>query len=551
MRGIGGGIITKKLFLVALLMATLSFGSIATASAEEIEAFEIKEIKDFEHPNTKSSTATQTQIDNINSVDEKVNIQIKDTKTLNESAKTQKSVDKNEKTVENTGTATASTSTGQTTAKKQTIAEEAANTGTDQTTAKKQTIAEEAANTNADQTTAKKQTIAEEAANTGTDQTTAKKQTIAEEAANTNAGQTTVTPETISDNKTNTETSAQNTVAPETISDNKTDLSNESDSNHASGEITLATREQIRTAAVNVQNFIKKNGRVPRTVSVGGIVVDYAVFARMAAEELGQIQGSRNSDLEFRPVARASKSQTTLKNGNLNLAQYMDITSRVLNFMNVHERMPNYISTAFGRMSPEQFLDMISRTLGFYHQNNRLPNFAAIGRTVSAAPATESGNGSGGTRLPIPGELQSYLQATRNAQVTNAQIQNLAKQITGGSNDINAATRLFNWVRNNIKYSFYRNTQRGAVKALNDRKGNCVDQAHLLVALSRAAGIPARYVHGRCRFTSGNTYGHVWAEVWVKGRWYSVDSTSVRNTFGVIKSWSLISLHGRYTSLPF
>ncbi len=471
-------------------MATLSFGSIATASAEGIEAFEIK---DFERPNTKSSTATQTQIDNVNSVDEKVNTQIKDTKTLNESATTQNSVDENEKTVENTGTATAST-----------------------------------------------------------DQTTVKKQVVAEDAANTDAGQTTVTStNSASQNSASTGTSTQNSVTPETISDNKTDLSNESDSNYASGEITLATREQIRTAAVNVQNFIKKNGRVPGTVNVGGIVVDYAVFARMAAEELGQIQGSRNSDLEFRPVARAPKSRTTLKNGKLNLAQYMNITSHALNFMNAHERMPNYISTAFGRMSPEQFLDMISRTLGFYHQNNRLPNFATIGRTVSAAPATESGNGSGGTRLPVPGELQSYLQATRNAQVTNAQIQNLAKQITGGSNDINAATRLFNWVRNNIKYSFYRNTQRGAVKTLNDRKGNCVDQAHLLVALSRAAGIPARYVHGRCKFTSGNTYGHVWAEVWVKGRWYSVDPTSVRNTFGAIKSWSLITLHGRYTSLPF
>lgn len=52
-------------------------------------------------------------------------------------------------------------------------------------------------------------------------------------------------------------------------------------------------------------------------------------------------------------------------------------------------------------------------------------------------------------------------------------------------------------------------------------------------------------------FTSGNIFGHVWAEVWVNGRWYSVDSTSVRNTFGVIRNWVLITLHGRHRSLPF
>ena len=51
------------------------------------------------------------------------------------------------------------------------------------------------------------------------------------------------------------------------------------------------------------------------------------------------------------------------------------------------------------------------------------------------------------------------------------------------------------FVQFDIAYELYANTKKGAVKTLRARKGNCADQAHLLVALFRAAGIPARYVH--------------------------------------------------------
>jgi transglutaminase-like putative cysteine protease len=73
------------------------------------------------------------------------------------------------------------------------------------------------------------------------------------------------------------------------------------------------------------------------------------------------------------------------------------------------------------------------------------------------------------------------------------------------------------------------------------------------VALSRAAGIPARYVHGVCKFNSGTWYGHVWAQLYVNGTWYSADAISYRNTFGAINNWDTSSwtLKGIYSELPF
>lgn len=124
----------------------------------------------------------------------------------------------------------------------------------------------------------------------------------------------------------------------------------------------------------------------------------------------------------------------------------------------------------------------------------------------------------------------------------------------GTSSRYQQAVNIVNWVRDNIVYSFYYNTKYGASGTLQRLKGNCVDTAHLVVALARVSGFSARYKHGRCHFIeSGHWYGHVWANIYVNGRWYSADATGYKNTLGVIKNWdtSTFTLHGTYNTLPF
>ena len=71
--------------------------------------------------------------------------------------------------------------------------------------------------------------------------------------------------------------------------------------------------------------------------------------------------------------------------------------------------------------------------------------------------------------------------------------------------------------------------------------------------MCRNAGIAARYVHGYCTFTSGLQVGHVWAQVYVDGKWVVADATSSRNSFGNIVNWNTKSfkLYNVYTELKF
>lgn len=161
----------------------------------------------------------------------------------------------------------------------------------------------------------------------------------------------------------------------------------------------------------------------------------------------------------------------------------------------------------------------------------------------------------GSNKAPISEVLKKYLASSKNCQVKDKSIQDLAKTLTSKlKSDYDKGKKLFNWVRDNIQYKKYRNTRRGAVKTLQTKKGNCVDQSHLLIALSRASGIPARYVKGgNCKFSNGYVSGHIWTQMYINNKWVVADTTSHRNTLGNIKNWNTKSfkLYGQFSSISF
>lgn len=145
----------------------------------------------------------------------------------------------------------------------------------------------------------------------------------------------------------------------------------------------------------------------------------------------------------------------------------------------------------------------------------------------------------------------SKKKINKSKKVNTSSVKKLAASLTKGTKSKYAkAKKIFNWVRDNIRYKFYYNTKYGASGTLKRRAGNCADHSHLVVALARAAGLQAKYAHGKVRFPSGKIYGHVWALIKVNGKWYKADATSSRNSLGVMKG-KVVRFKGTYNKLPF
>ena len=255
--------------------------------------------------------------------------------------------------------------------------------------------------------------------------------------------------------------------------------------------LTLA---QLKSGTSRVQAYFNKNGRLPKYVSFGTRKIPIATFKKN--------------------IAKVGLKLNTIKVNGLTVAQLKSGISRVQLFYARYGRLPNFVSFGTRQISIATFKS----------------NIAKVGLSIKTTSVNSVG-------LPDTSSVAA-----------------LAKSLTAGSTSAyDSAVNIFNWVRDNISYSFYYNTKYGAEGTLAHMTGNCCDTSNLLVALARDAGISARYVHGTCQFNSGTWYGHVWAQLYVNGKWYTADAISYSNSLGVIKNWntSNYKLNGIYTTLPF
>lgn len=92
-----------------------------------------------------------------------------------------------------------------------------------------------------------------------------------------------------------------------------------------------------------------------------------------------------------------------------------------------------------------------------------------------------------------------------------------------GHTPLERGTVLMEAVHNYIAYTpGVTNVDTTARQAFAMRQGVCQDESHVLLALCRRCGIPARYV---CGLTVGEGATHAWVEVWSGGMWYGLDPT--------------------------
>ncbi|MGZ7043326.1 MAG: pseudomurein-binding repeat-containing protein [Methanobacterium sp.] len=313
----------------------------------------------------------------------------------------------------------------------------------------------------------------------------------------------------------------------------------------SSPTLTTFTIAQITDAGARVKTYVEANKNLPSYVTISGFNVSMSQFLELLMTATLQINSGNTNPIPLKNYSSPTNPVDDIHSGNIQKAEYLQIANNLKAYMDATGKTPDYqYQTTLGtHLGFQNLVYMYSKVLNFYNSAKYLPNFAEMKLWGVVT----------GQVKEIPAELQQYLVATANCQVTNAQINALAWSLAQGKNDINAATNIFNWVRDNIAYSFYYNTMYGAVGTLNAGAGNCVDTAHLVVALCRAAGIPARYEHLYAQFSSGNWYGHVIAQVYVNGVWYNADASSNYNTFGSISNWNTgtATYYGTYASLPF
>ncbi len=280
---------------------------------------------------------------------------------------------------------------------------------------------------------------------------------------------------------------------------------------------------EVIKAAIAVEAYVKEKGVLPATITVNGKTVTYAQFMYLACEViLGVNNGQYSGELSVPTTTEPSNPSETLSAGTLQKTELIDLAGRSIKFMDNNSGLAaNYMITSLGNMHHHSAVYLYARMLSYYATNGSLPTSMAVvpwSQTVASVP----GEAAFGNDFSA---YAKYLVPTANCYPTNATLIAVAKTgmyYTGGDhgaypNPSSTYEAMFNLVEylNDMTYyenPMYYNTKYGALKMWQLKQGNCCDMAHLVNSCARALGVPGKYEHWNCTFTTTTT-GHVWASV--------------------------------------
>jgi len=109
--------------------------------------------------------------------------------------------------------------------------------------------------------------------------------------------------------------------------------------------------------------------------------------------------------------------------------------------------------------------------------------------------------------------------------------------------------RVGDYIHSNYEYArFVTDSASPIDDILSHGKGVCQDFAHLMIAVLRSYGVPARYVSGYIHRPNKESQSHAWCEAWIPGLgWIGYDPT---NACPVNEHFVRVAIGRDYTDVP-
>ena len=157
----------------------------------------------------------------------------------------------------------------------------------------------------------------------------------------------------------------------------------------------------------------------------------------------------------------------------------------------------------------------------------------------------------GGRDVPTPLELHDYLSPTGYVPFSESVRAFASRHATAGSGPARAR-ELMDAVRSGLMYEpGATDVQTRADEVLALGRGVCQDFAHVLLAVCRSVGIPARYVSGYLydpELVGDNAASHAWVDTWdERAGWAALDPTHGREQ---TESYVRVAVGRDYADVP-
>ena len=196
-----------------------------------------------------------------------------------------------------------------------------------------------------------------------------------------------------------------------------------------------------------------------------------------------------NKDIKRIKFDKAPKPTGTHISRQLTKAVYLDLAKRLINYVEKHKQLPNFITYGNYKIRTRLYTLMFAKILVSYSKNNKLPDKVNVNSKAFTKP-TETSN-------------SVYDYWVKKTGTKPKQIDDVC-----------------DYIEKHFKYEFYFDDRKTNKQVIDDKAGNCTDLSQMLSNMADALDYEWKCIHTQCR-QSGT--GHVYLKLRKKGEWFSRD----------------------------
>jgi hypothetical protein len=219
-------------------------------------------------------------------------------------------------------------------------------------------------------------------------------------------------------------------------------------------------------------------------------------FSYLMAGAINNLRHGSKASVKIKDLSNNYKSNGAKINGKLSKSDYLSLASYLTKYVDSRDRIPNFRTTKLGKMEADLYIYAFTSILDSYSKNNKLPSSVKVNtknvRGGYSASISQGGKILNYREIFDSTSFKKYLKMEGTSAVNDA-IKSKAKSLTKGlTSPLAKAIVIFRYVRDEVTYSFYSNSLKGAKKTFSSKSGNCCDKANLIVAMCRSVGVYAR-----------------------------------------------------------
>lgn len=209
----------------------------------------------------------------------------------------------------------------------------------------------------------------------------------------------------------------------------------------------------------------------------------------------------------------------------IKFSEFTALLRTMYGLMVTEKKIPNNFEVApyEDRMTPAALLKGIIEVSAYYDVNGTFPEMVDVWESSYTFPTAHCD-------VNAP-----EVKEARDAAFTKY-------NVTESSTVREKAVAIFEYARTEWTWEDYNNTKKGSVGTIKAKSGNCCDLSNAICAMARLSGIPARYFHAQCKYSSGYI-GHVISQLFVDGKWEFADASNDSNSFGTVVFTDYTGLH--------